>query len=47
MGDYERDGNDRNVYKNMIGSGYFLKRASDGNPERRYWMVCTPAHVVF
>ena len=35
MGDYEKIGNDSNVYKNIMGSGPFLY-FRDG-----YWMVCT------
>ena len=37
IGDYEKNGNDINVYKNTMGNGRFLfKHAANG-----YWMVCT------
>ena len=36
MGDYEKIGNDSNVYKNIMGSDVFLYMASPG-----YWLVCT------
>ena len=36
MGDYEKVGNESNVYKNIMDSGGFLFMDSD-----RHWMVCT------
>ena len=36
MGDYEKIGNDSNVFKNIMGSGEFLYKGPSG-----YWMVCT------
>ena len=36
MGDYELIGNNSNVYKNIMDSGSFLYKGSNG-----YWMVCT------
>ena len=36
MSDYEKNGNDSNVYRNMMGSGNFIFKALDG-----HWMVCT------
>ena len=36
LGDYEKNGNDSNVYRNVMGSGEFLFKDSDGQ-----WMVCT------
>ena len=35
-GDYEKIGNDSNVYKNIMDTGRFLYTGSSG-----YWMVCT------
>ena len=36
MGDYEKIGNDSNVYKNIMDSSIFLFKGSHG-----YWMVST------
>ena len=36
MGDYEKIGNDSNVYKNIMDSDTFLYQNSLG-----YWRVCT------
>ena len=36
MGDYEKIGNDSNVYKNIMDTDRFLYKGSFG-----YWMVCT------
>ena len=36
MGDYKQNGNDSTIYTNIMGSGQFLFKASNG-----LWMVCT------
>ena len=36
MGDYEKIGNDSNVYKNIMDGSRFLYKGSLG-----YWKVCT------
>ena len=36
LGDYEQNGNDSTIYTNIMGTGEFLFKASDG-----LWMVCT------
>ena len=36
LGDYEKYGNNSNVYKNIMDTGIFLYKNSRG-----YWMVCT------
>ena len=36
MGDYEKSGNDTNIYHNILDSGAFIFKGSNGR-----WKVCT------
>ena len=40
MGDYEKIGNDSNVYKSVMDSGFFLHKSPSVDGVSR-WMVCT------
>ena len=37
MGDYEKFGNDSNIYYNVMGNGQFIFK----DPNDGLWMVCT------